>query len=140
MNSVLRSLNPVKKSPIITQMKPCDPLAWMDDELSQLDHEHLRRARVTREGPQGATLRAAGRGYVNFAANDYLGLAGDPRLREAAARAAMEEGWGAGASPLISGHAAAHARLEQRLAEFEGAEAALLFSSGYAANIGTLSA
>jgi 8-amino-7-oxononanoate synthase len=121
-------------------MSKHDPLGWIDGELARLDEQHLRRRLVTREGAQGARLVIAGREYVNFASNDYLGLAGDARLVEVAARAADQEGWGAGASPLIVGHAVSHRRLEERLADFEGTEAALVFSSGYAANVGTICA
>ena len=81
-----------------------------------------------------------GRELINFGSNDYLGLAADPRLADAVAAAVPQEGWGSGASPLISGYASLHARLEQRLAEMEGAEAALLFPSGFAANMGTIAA
>jgi 8-amino-7-oxononanoate synthase len=117
-----------------------DPLRWVEGELARLDDESLRRRLIVRDGPQGATLRVGGREYVNFAANDYLGLAADPRVAEAAERAIAVEGWGAGASPLIVGHTAAHERLERRLAAFEGTEAALVFASGYAANVGTITA
>ncbi len=119
---------------------PRDLLGWIDGELAQLDADNLRRTLVVRDGPQTATIRVAGREYVNFAANDYLGLAADPRLAEAARRAVAEEGWGAGASPLIVGRSAAHERLERRLAEFEGTEVALAFPSGYAANVGAIAA
>jgi 8-amino-7-oxononanoate synthase len=115
-----------------------DPLSWLDDELSNLDANHLRRQLVTHAGPQGATIVLDGQTLVNFGANDYLGLAADPRLAAAAARAAQQEGWGAGASPLVTGHSASHAELEKKLAEFEGTEAALVFSSGFAANLGTV--
>jgi 8-amino-7-oxononanoate synthase len=81
-----------------------------------------------------------GRPLVNFGSNDYLGLAGDPRLAAAAAAALREEGAGSGASPLLTGHAAAHHRLETRLAEFEGVQSAVLFPSGFAANTGTIAA
>jgi 8-amino-7-oxononanoate synthase len=116
------------------------PLAWIDDELDRLDGENLRRRLIVREGPQAATICVGGREYINFAANDYLALAGDVRLAKAAQQTIAEEGWGAGASPLIVGRSAAHARLEQRLAEFEGTEAALVFPSGYAANVGAICA
>src|SRR5690242_2067467 len=82
---------------------PTDPLSWLDDELTQLDARHLRRQRFTHSGPQGATIVQDGQTLVNFGANDYLGLAADPRLSAAAARAAQQEGWGAGASPLVTG-------------------------------------
>ena len=93
-----------------------------------------------RDSAQSATVSLDGRELVNFGSNDYLGLAADSRLA-AAARAAIErEGWGSGASPLVSGRAASHAELERRLAEFEGTEAALVFPSGFAANAGTIPA
>ncbi|MEO1993856.1 MAG: 8-amino-7-oxononanoate synthase, partial [Planctomycetaceae bacterium] len=74
----------------------------------------------------------------NFASNDYLGLALDSRLVDAACRAAKEGGIGAGASPLVSGRTQWHADLEERIAQFECAEACVLFPSGYAANLGIL--
>jgi 8-amino-7-oxononanoate synthase len=126
-----------------------DPLGWLDDALEQLDAQGLRRRLVTRIGPQGSTIEVetddapaieAGRTLVNFGANDYLGLAADPRLAAAAQRAAADEGWGAGASPLVTGHSRSHAELEQRLAEFIRTEAALVFPSGFAANSGTIPA
>ncbi|MDT8878512.1 8-amino-7-oxononanoate synthase [Halomonas saccharevitans] len=76
----------------------------------------------------------------DFAGNDYLGLARDPRLAEAQAEGARRDGAGAGASHLVSGHLAVHEALEQRLAELTGRPAALLFSTGYMANLGTLQA
>ncbi len=77
---------------------------------------------------------------MNFGSNDYLALAADPRLADAAAEAARDEGWGAGASPLVTGRSQSHQRLEERLAQFEGTEAALLFATGFAANAGTIAA
>ncbi len=117
-----------------------DPLAWIDDELAALERKNLRRRLLTRNGPQSARLVIDGRELINFGSNDYLGLAADPRLAHAAAEAIEREGWGSGASPLIAGHAALHRRLEERLAEFEGTEAALVFSSGFAANAGAIAA
>lgn len=116
------------------------PLSWINDELARLDRTGLRRRLVVRESPQAATVTIDGRQLVNFGSNDYLGLAADPRLA-AVARAAIDaEGWGSGASPLVSGRATSHAELERRLAEFEGTEAALVFPSGFAANAGTIPA
>jgi 8-amino-7-oxononanoate synthase len=115
-----------------------DPLAWIDDELANLDARTLRRTLAAHDGPQGARLCVDGRELTSFASNDYLGLAADRRLTDAAARAAGLEGWGSGASPLIVGRGASHRRLEERLAEFEGTEAALCFPSGFAANAGTI--
>jgi 8-amino-7-oxononanoate synthase len=114
-----------------------DPLAWLDDELASLDAQHLRRTLAEREGPQTATIADS---LINFSSNDYLGLAADRRLIDAARRAAEFEGWGAGASPLVTGRSTSHAELERKLAEFEGTEAALLFTSGFAANVGTVAA
>jgi len=95
---------------------------------------------ATRSSRQAARVTIDGRELVNFGSNDYLALAADPRLADAAAAAAEQEGWGSGASPLISGHGRSHERLEERLAEFEGTQAALVFSTGFAANAGTIAA
>jgi 8-amino-7-oxononanoate synthase len=119
---------------------PHNPLSWIDDELLALEQSHLRRRLLTRDGPQSARLVIDGRELINFSSNDYLGLAADPRLAQAVSDAVAAEGWGSGASPLIAGHAALHRQLEERLAAFEGTEAALLFSSGFAANAGTIAA
>lgn len=85
-------------------------------------------------------MSESGRELVNFSSNDYLGLANHPRLREAAHRAIDEFGVGSGASPLVSGHLRIHATAEQRFAEFAGLPRAILFGSGYAANLGILGA
>ena len=81
-----------------------------------------------------------GRPVLLLCSNNYLGLADHPRVREAAAEAAMRYGVGAGASRLVSGNMTLHRRLEERLADFKGAEACLLFGSGYLANTGVVSA
>jgi 8-amino-7-oxononanoate synthase len=117
-----------------------DPLGWIDGELARLERQGLHRQVRTHLGAQQARLNFAGRELINFGSNDYLGLAADPRLATAAAEAAAHAGCGAGASPLLTGHGATHRELERRLAEFEGVEAALVFSSGYAANVGTITA
>ena len=117
-----------------------DPLAWIDQELDALDERSLRRRLESHDGPQQVLLELGGRTLVNFGSNDYLGLASDSRLAVAAAQAGAAEGWGAGASPLITGYTTTHRQLEQRLADFEGTDAALLFTSGYAANLGTIAA
>ena len=116
------------------------PLQWIDAELAGLEKQGLRRRLPTRDSPQTPQLVLDGQPLVNFGSNDYLGLAADPRLAAAVAEAVGHEGWGSGASPLVTGRAALHARLEQRLAEMEGAEAALLFPSGFAANVGAIAA
>jgi 8-amino-7-oxononanoate synthase len=116
------------------------PLDWIDDELVRLQRESLLRGLATRETPQGPVISLGGKELINFGANDYLGLANDERLKAAAREAIEREGWGAGASPLITGRSALHAALERRLAEFEGADAALVFTSGFAGNAGSIPA
>ncbi len=81
-----------------------------------------------------------GREVIHFGSNDYLALAADPRLAAAVTEATERTGWGSGASPLVTGYDQQHLRLEQRLAQFEGTDAALVFSSGFAANAGTIAA
>jgi len=116
------------------------PLHWIDAELDALRQAELLRGLKVRGTSQGPTITLDGRTLVNFGANDYLGLAADVRLA-AAARAAIDaDGWGAGASPLVTGRGQWHARLEAALAEFEACEAALLFPSGFAANAGAVPA
>ncbi len=117
-----------------------NPLSWIDDELIALERANLRRRLLARDGPQSTRLSIEGRQLVNFGSNDYLALAADPRLGRAVADALEREGWGSGASPLVTGYGATQRRLEDRLAEFEGTEAALVFSCGFAANAGTIAA
>jgi len=113
---------------------------WIDDALADLTAKGLRRSPVQRAGPQAAETTLAGRPVLNFSSNDYLGLAADPRLAEAVRDALRDSGWGSGASPVVTGRSAWHERLEQALADFEGTDAALLFSSGYVANLTILAA
>lgn len=115
-------------------------LAWIDEELASLERQGLRRRLATRAKAQAARITLDGRELVNFGSNDYLALAADPRLARAAAEAAQQDGWGSGASPLICGYGRLHQRLEERLAELEGTEAAVVFSTGFAANAGTIAA
>jgi glycine C-acetyltransferase/8-amino-7-oxononanoate synthase len=103
------------------------------------DRGLYRRLRLV-EGPQGPRVTLDGREVLLLCSNDYLGLASDPRVREAAAEAALRWGAGAGASRLISGNMAPHAELEEALASFKGYGRALLFGSGYLANTGTIAA
>ena len=107
------------------------------DELTALGLH--RRTRLVC-GPQGPHVVLDGKPVLLLCSNNYLGLADHPRLREAAAEAAMRWGVGAGASRLVSGTMTIHRRLEERLAAFKGREAALLFGSGYLANTGTIAA
>ena len=107
------------------------------DELKA--HGLHRRTRLV-SGPQGPHVLVDGKPVLLLCSNNYLGLADHGRVREAAADAAMRWGVGAGASRLVSGTMTIHRRLEERLAEFKGREAALLFGSGYLANTGAISA
>jgi 8-amino-7-oxononanoate synthase len=97
---------------------------------------HLSEVRSS----QGPVVDIDGKQLINFASNDYLGLADDPHLREAATKAIAEFGVGAGASRLISGTRSPHVRLEVTLGKWKGTEAALCFGSGYAAALGTIPA
>jgi 8-amino-7-oxononanoate synthase len=108
--------------------------------LADLDARGVRRGRRVLETPQGARVRVDGREYVAFCSNDYLGLAAHPELIEAARAGASRYGVGAGASHLVLGHGEAHHELEARLAAFAGFPRALLFSSGYLANLGVVTA
>ena len=112
------------------------PFSYLSDELKDLDAEGLRRRRRVLESPQGARIVADGQEYLSFCSNDYLGLASHPALIGAAQAAAARYGVGAGASHLVSGHCALHHELETSLAAFTGRPAALLFSTGYMANLG----
>lgn len=106
--------------------------------LTRRREQGLYRQRLTLESAQGPVVRLAGRDYLNFCSNDYLGLAAHPRVVEAFQRATATYGVGSGASHLVCGHSAPHHELEEALAEFTGRPRALLFSSGYMANMGIL--
>ena len=112
-----------------------NPLDWLSSELDDRRAAGLLR---TRRGD--TTSDDAPDRLTHFGSNDYLGLAKDPRLAEAAAEAARRFGTGAGASPLVQGHHQPLAELEDALAQFEGTEAAIVFPSGYAANSGVIPA
>ena len=111
-------------------------LDWIDAELAALAAKGLRRSLEPLGSAQGPVVTVDGRPLVSLCSNDYLGLAGDARLRRAAAEAAEREGAGAGAARLVAGDLPVHGALERRLAAFKGTEAALLFGSGYHANAG----
>jgi len=108
--------------------------------LQELRDSGLYRRLRLIEGPQGPRVSLDGRPVLLLCSNNYLGLADHDAVREAAARAALEWGAGAGASRLISGNMEPHRRLESQLAEFAGYETALLFGSGYLANTGAIAA
>lgn len=117
-----------------------DPLAFIDGELQDLEERGLRRRLRVVRGPQGPRVTVEGRTLRLFCSNDYLGLANHPALTAAAKQAVERYGFGAGASRLISGTMEAHAALEERLAGFLGTGAALVYPSGYAANLGVIPA
>jgi 8-amino-7-oxononanoate synthase len=114
--------------------------AWAGEDLGRLASSDLLRTLEPRESPQGAQVTIGRTRYVNFSSNDYLGLANDARLVEAASAELTRSGVGAGASRLLAGDTGAHRSLERTIAEHMGTEAALVFNSGYAANTGVLSA
>lgn len=118
------------------------PKAWQD--LFAKRREERTRAKRVRKlrslRHMGSTrVQLGSREYVNFSSNDYLGLGGDLRIAEAAAGAAGRFGWGTGASRLVTGTSTLHQKLETDVARFRGTQAALLFGSGYQANLGVLS-
>ena len=112
----------------------------IEARLEELRSSGLHRRMRVVAGPQGPRVLLDGRPVLLLCSNNYLGLADHPRVRAAAAEAAMRLGTSSGASRLISGNMALHGRLEERLAEFTGSGAALLFGSGYLANTGVIAA
>jgi 8-amino-7-oxononanoate synthase len=110
------------------------------ERLRVLQTQGLHRELREVISPQGARIEVGGRTLLNFSSNDYLGLANEPALKEAAFQAIERFGAGSGASRLICGSLAPHHELEETLAAFKGTEAALSFSSGYAAALGTICA
>jgi 8-amino-7-oxononanoate synthase len=112
----------------------------LEARLHELEALGLHRRTRLISGPQGPHVLLDGKPVLLLCSNNYLGLADHPRVREAAAEAAMRWGVGAGASRLVSGTMTIHRRLEKRLAAFKGREAALLFGSGYLANAGAIAA
>ena len=113
----------------------------LDAALAGLARDGLaRRRRTVKANGPGHRVTVDGRPCVSFCSNDYLGLAGDPRVTAALRDGAEQWGCGAGAAPLVTGHTAAHDELETALAEFTGRPRALLFSTGYMANLGVVTA
>jgi 8-amino-7-oxononanoate synthase len=115
-------------------------LAALQKELEQRKVDGLLRQRRLLDSPQAEHIIANQKPYLSFCSNDYLGLANRPELIAAMQKAAGDSGVGSGASNLITGHHRYHDDLEKQLAEFMGLPAALLFSTGYMANIGVLGA
>ncbi|MGB5278788.1 MAG: 8-amino-7-oxononanoate synthase [Gammaproteobacteria bacterium] len=108
----------------------------LGNELEQRKAQHLYRARRVSDGPQQPEMIIDGKAVISFCSNDYLGLANHPEVRGAFIKGIERYGAGSGAAHLINGHSRAHHALEEELAEFTGYPRALLFSTGYMANLG----
>ena len=109
-------------------------------DIRELSRKGLLRQLLARTSAQGAVVAVGGKRYINFSSNDYLGLAADPALAKAAAAAMKKYGFGSGASRLLAGGTLLHEETEALLADWKGTEAALVFNSGYSANIGIIPA
>jgi 8-amino-7-oxononanoate synthase len=115
-----------------------DPYAWIEKSLDTIRRAHWHRSPQSIESSPGPVVKLAARRLINFASNDYLGLAGDDRLIQAAMAATKEFGTGATGSRLLSGHRDLHQQLELAIANLKKTEDALVFSSGYLANLGAI--
>lgn len=121
-------------SPVVT-----GPFA-LGEALAEREQAALLRRRIATDGPTGARLVVDGRDYLNFSANDYLGLADHSAIKAAFKEGIERHGAGAGASPLVTGYSRAHQQLEETLADWIGVEAVLLFNCGFSANQAVLKA
>ena len=121
-------------------MKAPDSLEWIEDELRAIRGKNLFRTLTEIASGQSPEILIGGKKHILLASNNYLGLSTDPRIVEAAAAALAKYGTGSGGSRLVSGSSDLHAELERKIAEFKSTEAAILFSSGYLANVGTIAA
>ncbi|MEW6675919.1 MAG: 8-amino-7-oxononanoate synthase [Nitrospirota bacterium] len=110
----------------------------LSEKLKILKEKSLLREIKDRESPQGPRVQFGGREYINFSSNDYLGLANHPYIIDKAKKAMDNYGHGSAASRLLGGGSILHKELEERIAQFKGTEAALVFNSGYAANTGII--
>ncbi len=117
-----------------------DALQWVDDRLETIRENDLFRVLTEIESGQSPEILVDGKPYILLASNNYLGLTTDPQLKQAAIRAVEAYGTGSGGSRLVSGSSDLHRKLEDRIARFKKTEAAILFSSGYLANVGTIAA
>ncbi len=117
-----------------------DPYRWIDKSLRTIRKANWYRQVQEISGSSGPTVTMAGQQMINFASNDYLGLAGDSRLIEKSLAATQAYGTGSTGSRLLSGQRPLHRELEQAIAQLKGTEDAVVFSSGYLANIGTIAA
>ena len=112
----------------------------LQQRLDERKRQSLYRARKTIASAQGASVVVDGKQLLGFCSNDYLGLANHPEINKAAKAAIDKYGVGSGASHLVCGHSSEHQALEEELAEFTGRDRALLFSTGYMANLGVITA
>ena len=116
-----------------------DCLEWINDELKQVHDKELFRTLTELQTGQSPEITIGGKEYILLASNSYLGLSVDPRVIQAAEEAVRKYGTGSGGSRLVSGSSDLHRELEEKIASFKNTESAILFSSGYLANIGTIS-
>jgi 8-amino-7-oxononanoate synthase len=114
--------------------------ARWQQQRAEREQRHLLRGVRVLDSAQGVNVTVDGKQYLSFISNDYLGLANHPQLKKALVEGAEKYGVGSGASHLLGGHSRAHQQLEEELAAFTGRERALLFSTGYMANLGALTA
>ncbi|MBX2862275.1 MAG: aminotransferase class I/II-fold pyridoxal phosphate-dependent enzyme, partial [Leptolyngbyaceae cyanobacterium MAG.088] len=128
------------RSTLVSSLVSTNPYGWINKSLQTLQRANWYRQIQTIDGKAGASISIDGCPCLNFASNDYLGLAGDPRLAAAAADAIATYGTGSTGSRLLSGHRPIHNQLEQAIAHLKGTDDAIVFSSGYLANLGTLAA
>lgn len=112
---------------------------FLDNDAKRRSEQHLQRELRTVRHLKGARIQIGHNELINFCSNDYLGLSSDIRIAEAAAASAGRHGWGVGASRLVSGTTMVHQKLESEIARFRAEKAALLFGSGYQANLGVIS-
>lgn len=117
-----------------------DPYSWLSKSLNTIHRANWYRSVKAIAGKPGAVVELAGKPVVNFASNDYLGLAGDERVIQAAVAAIQAYGTGSTGSRLLSGHKDLHRELETAIASLKQTEDAIVFSSGYLTNLGTVSA
>ncbi len=121
-------------------MQFSDSIEWIEDEIKSIRDNRLFRTLTEISSGQSPEIFIDGKKYILLASNNYLGLSTDPRLIEAAQTALAKYGTSSGGSRLVSGSSDLHAKLERKIAEFKSTEAAILFSSGYLANVGTIAA
>ncbi|MGR3220996.1 MAG: 8-amino-7-oxononanoate synthase [Candidatus Anammoxibacter sp.] len=114
-------------------------MEFIEEALTELHNKSLFRTLKTVEGEQGKYLRINGKEYLSFCSNNYLDLANHPDVIKAVVKAMSAFGWGTGASRLVSGNTTLHKELEVKIAQFKGVEDAVVFPTGYMANIGAIS-